>query len=95
MFEGVAADETNWQSLGACVRLEDASVMFPTGNVDPAALRACASCPVFARCRAWADEIEGDAGRDSISGFLAGETVLQRVARRQRARAAERVLAHA
>lgn len=92
MFEGVA--DQRWMDSANCARLPDPSVMFPTGNVDPVALRACATCPVRAACRAYADEHEGIKTRNTISGFIAGETVQQRIARRKRNRAeAERVLA--
>ena len=92
MFEGVA--DVAWQDHAACARLEDPSVMFPAGAVDPAALHACATCPVKRQCREWIDQLEhGLETRDLMAGFVAGETVAQRIARRKRARARE--LAHA
>lgn len=83
MFEGVA--DVRWMDNGTCASLEDASVMFPTGTVSTEALRACLTCPVFSRCRAYTDEIEAGMPRDDLAGFVAGETVAQRIARRREA----------
>lgn len=89
MFEGVA--DVRWQDQGACLRLEDASVMFPSGTVDSVAVRTCAICPVRSQCRQWFDQVEDVQPRHMLTGYVGGETVVQRVERRKRDRAADEI----
>lgn len=66
------SDHGDWRSHAACADHDPELFHLNPGENPRAALAICATCPVIAPCRAWADEIGDD---DAILG---GTTPKQR-----------------
>lgn len=77
----------DWQARAAC-RDADPDLFFPeTGGPDNGtneALAICATCPVIAQCRAYADRVEARYGQ-SPHGVWGGSTADERRLARRRA----------
>lgn len=75
-----------WMDRAACLGAP-AWLFFPHyagSDLWEDALTICKECPVVAECRAYADEIEGGRGPESVFGVWAGETPQMRIFRRRR-----------
>ncbi|MDO4888140.1 MAG: WhiB family transcriptional regulator [Actinomycetaceae bacterium] len=77
---------TTWAQNASCAQA-DPDMFFPVDlnqHTYAPALAVCASCPVIAECRAYADAFEGKTRPQSLYGVWGGETPNGRYTRRRK-----------